>query len=470
MIEIKSRKFAPLSGSHSTYLLAEPNLVSEVDEASVLAMGGLSVDFPSIAHLLDSGAIPWTSSVYRNFHILNGMHSGEVGQNNKRLTVTNNFPYLRKYSKQNSYNQIEFMNRLYAAVERSIDNSRQSVLFLSSGKDSAALAVAMAECCDLASVHAITYSAPNNDESEAASRIAKRFGFSHEIINVDNYYLEEKLLKVFFTKQFIPSLDLCSTAYLHCGLEAYEGCNLVDGMGNDQYIGHIPPKNEATVAQLQGLVPYPIKRAVGALRSYHRALAIGSKTRSEMVGFWSFLSHSPLIDELLSFSDRRKVWYEIDRGYRNYDYLDLRAELRGSYIDFEKFIRKVKNAASTYKMALSLPWCDFELASYCHNLKDDDLFSRSKLINKCFLREFLGKKTGIDYFNEPKFTFSYDFSRFVLDNYDFVKYVCLNSNLFKRESVEREFKRFEKFDAYGSIYQLFLISGWFKYSQFVNRL
>lgn len=467
---MKSQKIAPAFGSESRYLLTEPDRVSVVDEAAILARGGLDVDFSGVSHLVDSGAIPMTSTVFQDLHVLNGTHTAEVFKDDKTTAISNHFPYLRKYSKQNRYNEVEFTNNLFAAVERSIDERRKSVLFLSSGKDSAALAVAMAECCDPSSVHAITYSAPQNNESEIASRIANRFGFSHDIISIDNYRLDEVLLKTFFARQLIPSLDLCATVYLHCGLENFEGCNLVDGMGNDQYIGHIPPKKEAIAAQLQGLIPYSFKTLVGALRHYHRAFAIGSKTRSEMVGFWSFLSHSQLADELTPFSQRRKVWYQIDRAYRGYDYFDLRAELRGSYIDFEKFIRKVKNAASTYRMSLSLPWCDFELANYCHNLRDDDLFDRSELVNKCFLREFLERKTGIDYFREPKRAFSYDFSKFVLDNYEFIKYVCLESNLFERKSLEYEFRHFENNGEYGAIYQLFLISGWFKYSHFINRL
>ena len=43
-------------------------------------------------------------------------------------------------------------------------------------------------------------------------------------------------MEAFFAAQIAPSY-LCATIYLHCGL--FSGAELVDGMGNDLFIGHI---------------------------------------------------------------------------------------------------------------------------------------------------------------------------------------------------------------------------------------
>ena len=195
---------------------------------------------------------------------------------------------------------------------------------------------------------------------------------------------------------------------------------------------------------------------------------IASKTRSEMVGLWSFLSQTPLIDELLPYKERRLFWQSI-QDHIEKDYIDTRASLRGRYIDQEKFIRKVKNAAKAYELGVSLPWTDPKLADYCKNLNDNELFDKNKFLNKVILRKYLSKKLGIDYFAEPKYTFGYNFSKFVTDNIQFIEDLILSNKLFDKKLTSKVYNKAIREKNYGLIYQLFLLIGWHTFSRHIYR-
>ena len=236
-------------------------------------------------------------------------------------------------------------------------NNSKPLLFLSGGKDSAALACAFSEMGLSKQVHSLTYRAENNgeyqDESKLAILIANKLNLSHEVIDINDYKVKPDSIQTFFSKQLIPSLDLCSTIYLHCGLENYSNSHtLVDALGNDSYLGYLAPRKELRISEIQRYLPYWFKNYIGHFRE-NRLFMIASKTRSEMVGLWSFLSQTPLIDELLPYKERRLFWQSIDQDHIEKDYIDTRASLRGRYIDQEKFIRKVKNAAKAYELGVS---------------------------------------------------------------------------------------------------------------------
>ena len=93
-------------------------------------------------------------------------------------------------------------------------------------------------CC------AITYRAKEQDESEIARKITSDIQMPHRIIDMTSYKVSADKMEAFFAAQITPSLDLCATIYLHCGLEAFSGAELIDGMGNDLFIGHIPAPSE----------------------------------------------------------------------------------------------------------------------------------------------------------------------------------------------------------------------------------
>ena len=456
------------AGSSSIYLYNGIEGVRDYTEDCIQEIPPMHVDLRNVGFLMDAAVIPSPGSPYRELSVLNAGDSVDVGTNNE-LSFSEEFKFLRRNSSAQSYSSSKFETILVESVLASITPGTNVVLFLSGGKDSVALACALAELKGEVDVHCLIYRSDYQDESTIASQVAKKLGLSYEVVSIDDYSVNSAKMDDYFQRQLIPSLDLCSTVYLHCDLERYKGCTLMDGMGNDLHLGHIPGLAELKAARYQAIIPYWMKRVSGSLRRRHNLFLMGSKTRSEMVGMWSLLSSSRVIDVLMPFKERREFWEEIDQKYSNEDYLDLRAALRGRYIDQEKFIRKIKNATSAYDMHLALPWTNPILANYCHSLSDAELFDRAALKNKMFIRQYLTDKLDIDYFNEKKFTFSYNVERFVIANQTYVRDSIINSELFNKQLLVAEYELLLRQRNYGALYQLFLLLSWHNLSGFIAR-
>ncbi|ODU31812.1 MAG: hypothetical protein ABS93_00540 [Thiobacillus sp. SCN 62-729] len=102
-------------------------------------------------------------------------------------------------------------------------------------------------------------------------------------------------------------------------------------------------------------------------------------------------------------------------------------------------------------------------------MKDEELFDRGRLMNKIFLRKYLTQKLGIDYFAEKKYTFSYNYKKFVIENSDFVRDLVYSAKLFDQKLIRNYYIGLVKKNNYGAIYQLFLLLGWHQFSRFVMR-
>ncbi|WP_298636699.1 asparagine synthase-related protein [uncultured Thiobacillus sp.] len=469
--EIMQNAFAVAEpgGASSEYIYLSNNKPLHVKEDSVSLIPPMAIDRYSLGILLDSGVLPSPKTPYKNLFVLNAGDSLNISSSDDSLFFGESFPFLRSLSAGNTCYLNDFESHLIAAAQKTILSGAPALLFLSGGKDSAALACALSQVKEAKDLHCITYQSETQDESHIAKKIARRLGLSHETVDIKRYRVDHQRMESYFASQLLPSLDLCSTIYLHCGLDRFASSTLVDGMGNDLFIGHIPSEKEYRFSEFQKWVPYPVKRTFGRLRRLHQGFVIGSKTRSEMVGMWTFLSGSGLVDDLAPYHLRRDYWESVDRNYAEHDYFDLRASLRGRYIDQEKFIRKIKNAAAAYGLKLALPWTASELANYCHNLKDEELFDRGRLMNKIFLRKYLTQKLGIDYFAEKKYTFSYNYKKFVIENSDFVRDLVYSAKLFDQKLIRNYYIGLVKKNNYGAIYQLFLLLGWHQFSRFVMR-
>ena len=457
------------SGASSKYVHLCGNSISTYDDNSISEIKPLKVDRQALGMLLDSGVILSPRSPYQDFFVLNTGDSLSFDASTNLVTTSEQFHYPRVLSSKRKYNEKDFESLLLEAVESSVDKNSQILLFLSGGKDSATIALALAKTGLKDRVTCITYRSKSQDESELAGAITYKLGLKHEIIDVNNYQVSYEQIKNFFKIQLIPSLDLCATVYMHCGLEQHNNATIMDGAGNDIFVGYVPPSSEYLAARLQNMVPYGLKRAIGSFRDLNRLFMFGSKTRCEMAGFWTFLSSSPIIDEISTYNSRRKHWEIIDHINAQLDYLDLRASLRGRYIDQEKFIRKIKNSAAAYGLQWSLPWTNTRLANYCHNLSESELFDRAKLVNKIFIRKYLRDHLDIDFFAEKKNSFAYNFSEFVDANIDLIRDITLSNDLIEAKLTERHLTKALKTGNYGFVYQLFLLLAWYKFSVYIER-
>jgi asparagine synthase (glutamine-hydrolysing) len=456
-------------GDQSKYALIRNGIVEELDRDRLHSAGPFLLSPHNIGLLLEFGVLKSPDTVYEDLRVLNAGDYILYDNDKPECEYGSIFAFERDKSSNNSFDLGDFEQRLKSAIRSQVPSGSRILLFLSGGKDSAALACVVSAMRDEYEPVCITYQSKSQSEAEIASLICRKLNLPHKIVSVENFKVSNEVFINFFSSQILPSLDLCSTVYLHCNLEEYSGYIFMDGMGNDLYAGHIPPMSEYRAARLQQYIPGFVRKLLMESGSSSRLSRIASRSRDEMPGFWSFLSNSALVNELCSVEARIAYWKGVSPAPCSLDYIDLRASLRGRFIDQEKFIRKIKNAATTYGMDLSLPWTDKDLCDYVFHLKESDLFDRNKLINKLFIRRYLGHKLGIDYFKELKRTFSYDYDQFIDANIDVVMEVVGRFDLIDGSVLKKEVSKYYKRKNFGALYQLFLMAGWYAYSEAVDR-
>ena len=57
-------------------------------------------------------------------------------------------------------------------------------------------------------------------------------------------------------------------------------------------------------------------------------------------------------------------WEKEEIKISQFDYFDLRGLVRGTMIDTEMFIRKIRNFSDVYNANLILPFCDKQVCTY----------------------------------------------------------------------------------------------------------
>lgn len=437
----------------------------------------LKLSDDGISFLLQSGVVPTPKTVYKNIFIVGIGDKAQVSTVNGKIDVqfSHEFPYsnlLRLAEGEMKPNEDFILQTMAEATINRIDSERPSFLFHSAGKDSNIIALALAEAGWQDKVTLVTHkSKGGKDESEISKKIAKDLGFKHQILHeVDNLTdFHKEVIQNYFSLTPLPNTDNVSLAYPLYSLQIPElkGANLIDGMGNDVFIGHIPGVRElrsAKVARYTGTLGW-----IGDFFGCTSHLFAATRTRVEKVGFSGF--SWPESERIYSKSvNISKLWKQQDKDFRSVDYLDVRSELRGGNIDQEVFMRKVRNFADAYDANLIFPWTNREIANYFSTMPEAELFRRKELRNKLILRKILKNRIGLDSDLLGKMGFSYDFRGVLRDNISWFRHQILKCNLWEPEEIERFVNKLQSQSSginrksemsRKMIYRLFLISIWF---------
>ncbi len=252
-----------------------------------------------------------------------------------------------------------------------------------------------------------SYAKGSGNESNIASGIVKKLSFKHLRVGLpDKLSIThlEAIDKNFLESPF-PCSDGASLLYPVLSTELHEEMNLIDGMGNDVYIGHIPPKNEFErqtrwryFDMLDGVLKYSSSESI---------FAVARRTRAECCGL-SGLNDIEIKKILKGSFDCRKHWRDVSIAGCNTDYLEFRAKIRGGIIDTERFMRKGRNAGDVNNWNVIFPWADPEVALYFSSLPETLLFDRNNLKNKTLLRRLLKENIGLDNDKVGKMPFGFD--------------------------------------------------------------
>ncbi len=451
------------------------NLVELLDEIS----GKLNISNLGLSFLLKNGVIPTPRTIYKNLYVVSigNEISIEAINNSFSISFSNNFPFIRRKDLNNVPNEIDIINLLADATISRVKNNKNNFLFHSAGKDSNMIALALSDngfndlCC------VSHQSVGKKDESNISKKIAAKLGFKHSILTEPGTLHREHILAFenYFRNIPLPSVDEVTLAYPIYNTQIdFKESNIIDGMGNDVYIGHIPSLREYRFAKYLSNLSF-LKNPANNFRS-ENYLNIISLNRVEWIGLVGFMNK----DCSLFFNDFKAVdeyWNNLDRDNSNLDYIDLRSKVRGGIIDQEIFMRKVRNFADINFSNVIFPWADSNLANYFYSLNEKYLFDRKNLRNKVILREILKKRIGLNSDEIGKLGFSFNYWKILDLMFDNVRSNILDCSLWNKSNMESVLNRLynrasisNRFSnrAKALIQRLYLISMWHNNNKYIN--
>lgn len=484
------RLSADIAGETPLYLYCDPQARFVIYGESLPALLAdervskpLQICDEGMSFLLQSGVVPQPKTVYRSVYVLGIGDQVVLSTQADKVVLdfSQQFEFLHRHRAQAD----EFvpdaqviLQRLTQATLARLKPNRNSYVFHSAGKDSNTLALAFAEAGLQNQMTLISHkSKGDKDESQMSQAIAQRLGFSHRILHEsDRLSLrQQEAIMAHFQRAPLPCVDNVSLAYPLYVEQMPElmGSNLIDGMGNDAYIGHIPGRAEYRRQGVAGLLKHmrPLVRYARSESLFH----VAGRTQAEWTGMtgFSFRDAARIYPACLDVAPH---WQAID-AQNQLDYFDLRAAIRGKIIDAEIFTRKVRNFADAISANLILPWANASVAEYVARIPERYLFDRKQLKNKLLLRDLLNQRIGLDSDAIGKMGFNYDSRGIVLHNWSWIEHEISACRLWHGAAMQALLMRLRRrMDGRGwgaavsgrLIYRLFLISMWHNYNLYLR--
>ena len=341
-----------------------------------------------ISFILQSGVVPPPKSIFKNLYVIGlGFRLKLSSLGGKiNLNFINNFPFFfgNKVNNKDDFklNKSLILEELNNEINRHTRKNKASFLFHSSGKDSNMIALALAEAGNKDVVFLSHKSKNGIDESLISKKISKKLGFKHhdlEEVSVLNNNFKKDIVKLFEGSTF-PCSDHTSISYPIYSNQIAEikTANLIDGLSNDVYLGHTPPKIEAFKMNFAQYSSFILKRFNSISRT-HSFLYKLSRSVSNNVGFFGLsLKDSNFYEESVNVNS---FWYEKDKLLKKIDFIDFRGLMRGAIIDEQTFLVKCRNFSDSFGSNFIFPWSSPDLVEYFENCPERLLFDRTKFKN-----------------------------------------------------------------------------------------
>lgn len=430
-----------------------------------------------VSSLLHHALVPLPFTEYEGIYFLSMGDVADIGIVGGSLTidVSNDYPWTVERSRNDGEASEEKLLQLLAeATERQLGEfGNDGFLMLSSGKDSPAVALALAEG-GFKHIRGVTYSSGADDpEPPIAADICRRLGLEHQVVEMPTEPQETaEALVGFFEASARPGVDLSQLPYTFATAAAGHAKGAVlDGGGNDSYMGFPATGHDLTKMRfrLRG------RRLAGAVR---RMVAVDSpvnylaRSRAEatLPGRTLRLRESAQIYP--AAVDTSGYWYEVSRETRNLDLLDLFGIVNERHTGPGGSMQKQRLAANAIGMGSVLPWCDSRVADYYFNLPELNRYDRSTGKNKVLLRKMLYNYLDYDADAIGKHYFSFDGAEFILRNRDFVQSEIDACALWDQGGLPIIHKWLDQIESrsllYHSLLTVFMISGWHNHSRYLN--
>ena len=457
------------------YLLYSDSIEELLSSDEVLKP--LEVRSESISFLLQSGIVPLPNTIYENIFIVGIGDVAHVHTINDKIEIDfqHTFPFLNENRvEQEHVSESKILELLANATISRIDENRPSYLFHSAGKDSNSIALALAEAGYQDKITCVVHRSKGlEDESVISQEIAKKLGFKHQILYEPTQIEQQDIenLHFYFENIPFPCVDNVTLTYpLYAGQFSFSNSNIIDGSGNDVFMGHIPSKqeflNQKKFSKLHFLRPF------SHFLNSHKVEKLFS-TRSEWAGLsgMSFGDTKKILDKAI---DVYPHWAKSDKEHKGWDYFDLRADIWGCMVESDKVMRKSRNIAHIYNANIIFPWANSDVAKYFSELPTNVMYSRETLQNKLVLRKMLKSKIGLDSDTLGKMPYSFDFFTILMLMKKELFQEVLECQLWNRVEIEKLFtKLYKNAETKGKdkilVQRVYLISIWFNRNRYIKK-
>lgn len=445
----------------------------------------LKVSNEGISFLLQSSVVPPPLTAYQNVFIIGIGDTAIIETVNAKIKInfSHDFPFSAEkresFASYQKPNNDDLINLLATETIKKLDKSKKTFLFHSAGKDSNSVALALAEAGLQQQVTLVTHRSKGNlDESVISERIAKKLGFSHQILyEVDTLQSEHlAFINDYFAKAPLPCVDnLCLAYPLYAKQipDLFES-NIIFGDGNDSHMISPPSSRDSFRTKVTGFTS-----RLSFLRGFinsENVLSSFLRTPAEWFGPSGF-----------SLKDCRKVypksisvypyWNSESKKREGWDLFYFKSDIYSTRVISEKMIRKLFNFSEYLGANIVLPFASKNVAKYFASMPEEYLFDRAKFKNKTILRNLLKDRLDLDSDAVGKMGWSYDTIAIVDNNWEIMIDEINKCSLWDKKEVDKVVVRLRgsmnKKKKYSQlscrlIYRLYLLSMWNNRCKYLN--
>ena len=385
--------------------------------AALEPAGLLRVDPAGCQFFLAYGLVPPPYTLYAHVYTLG------VGDrfDPERGAFSVDYPWFERSSREDrGYDPQVLRMLLGEAVARSVPPDEPTLFMQSAGKDSAGLLVGLAQA-GRTNVRAVTYDARHGEQEAApAAELARRLGVPHSVVESDPEAELEAYLR-FAARSPSTCADVTLFSYLHaldrCGVA---GGVVMDGLGNDGYMGYVVPSRDAWLSRLS------LARRIPSLWGRTEPPAVGARAAYLWKTFQMFPAERCLAGSRLAPRTVLRLipcetpfgrhFAELDRRWSGLSPLDFRSYVRARIFDGAMTMPKARLAAAGRGARAVFPYCDPLLIEYCFHLPAAERYDLRRRLNKLPLRRLLAREIGDGPYLRQKGSFRFDVVRFVAVN------------------------------------------------------
>lgn len=285
-----------------------------------------------------------------------------------------------------------FERLLLETVARVVSGHSNIFLMVSAGKDSLSLAWALSALnCKYTLIHCTNRG--REDESFETRRLADKFQKDYIELTDDMHqvhsFLQERMGSI-----CIPNADVGFFAYVRAvqevsrtlGNDHRKRALIIDGMGNDVYMGSIPPKREKYLIRLPRIANIHESTTSMFYGVNHLHYLSASLSREAAQRQFSGVGFAVRAE---SFSS------DVDAVFRDFRTQPefARALIRGGIYDLDCCIRKgVLAAQLDPRISLRYPYLTKQMVDFFQSLGQESMYDYNKGVNKKLLRHFLQER------------------------------------------------------------------------------